>query len=142
MALREAIEGPYAGQKPSLREWTKKRFGGVLLVDHDGTLASKGGAGLAEPGMDHIYMHVPRPLATAGMMWDAQGEPMVTQSAGPGFEEVLTDECLPTQPMEFSLDDFFADPSVLFSGPSSTGFTGIGDQRTAGDSMTYLFGNF
>ena len=124
MALHEAMEG----QKRGLGDLAKRRFEGVLLVDQDGTLADKGRAGPGEPWMHHTYMHVPRPPGTAGMAWDDdEPEPVVTQSAGLGFEGVPTDDLPLTPPMEFSLDDFFADPSVLFSGPSSTGFTGIGD---------------
>ena len=136
MSLRGAIE---AGQKPRLCDFTKKKFKGVLLVNQDGTLTNKGRVGRAEPGMGHTYMNVPRPPVTAGMAWDDERKPTVTQNIGLGFEGVPTDDRFPTQLMEFSMDDFFADPSALFSGPSSTGFTGLGDQGTAGDPMIQIF---
>ena len=119
----------------------KRRFKGALFVDQDGTLANEERAGLADPSTDRAHVRAPLPPLTAEMTRDNKREPIVTQSTGLGFEGVPTDDLPLTQSMEFSLDDFFADPSVLFPGPSSTGFTGIGDQRTAGDAMAHLFGN-
>ena len=138
MMLRGAID---ANQKPKLRDWNRKKYEGVLLIDQDGTIAGGGQVSQASPWGDHTYMYVPRPPIIAGMACDEECKPTLTQDVGLGFEGIPADDHLPTQPMEFSMDDFFADPSVLFSGPSSTGFTGIGDQYTGGDAMTYLFGN-
>ena len=72
-------------------------------------------------------------------VWDDKHNPVVTQDAGLGFNEVPMDDQFLDQQLEFLPDDFFADPSLLFSGPSSTGFTGIGDQWTTREATTYLF---
>ena len=138
MLLRGAID---ANQKPKFCELNRRKYDGVLLVDQDGTIAGDGRVSQASPWGDRAYVYLPRQPVTAGMACDDNRKPVVTQDIGLGFEGVLADDHLPTQPMEFWMDDFFADPSVLFSGPSSTGFTGIGDQHTAGDAMTYPFGN-
>lgn len=138
MSLLGAID---ANQKPKVSDLTRKKFEGVLLVDQDGTIAGGGQVSQASPWGDHTYMCVPRPPMTAGMAYDEECKPTVMQDVGLEFEEVPADDHPSVQPMEFSLDNFFANPSILFSGPSSTGFTGIGDQHTTGDTMTYLFGN-
>jgi len=138
MSLRGAVD---ANQKPNFSDWSKKKFEGVLLVDQDGTISKGGQVSQSSPWGDHTYMYVPRPPTTAGIVCDQEGRPTVTQDVRLGFEGVPADSNPPTQPMEFSVDNFFADPSVLFSGPSSTGFTGIGDQYISGDAMNYLFGN-
>lgn len=118
------------------------KFHGVRYVDQDGILSGEEGAGTVECGMDHTSMGgTPLGPVTTGMTWDGEQEPTATWKVGLELEEVPTGNRHSTQPMELFSADFFADPSVLFSGPSSTGFTGIGDQRTAGAAATYIFRN-
>jgi len=136
MSLRGAID---TNQKPKFRDMTRQKYQGALLVNQDGTVTGGGRVSQASPWGDHTRLYVPRP--PVGMVCDNECKPTVTQDVGAGCEGVLADDHLTTQPMEFSMDDFFADPSVLFSGPSFSGFTGIGDQHAAGDAMTYLFSN-
>ena len=143
MGLRRAVDGLHAGQKPTLRDWTNQEFKGVLYVDQGGILTNEERAGVAEPGMDDTHANIPLslPLVIAGMLWDNEHESTAAQNDGHGFEGVpgTGEYRQPTQPVGFLPDDLFADPSVLFSGPSSAGFTVIGDQRTAGEAMYDYF---
>ena len=138
MTLRESIEGPDADRKPTLRNLTRKKYKGAQYIDQDGTLMNEGRIGGANPEADDASMNVPPQV---GMMWDGEHQPTTTKNIVHGSEGVLTDNHLSTQPLEFLPFDFFADPSVLFSGPSSTGFTGIGDQCTTGGATSGLLSN-
>ncbi|KAF9646991.1 hypothetical protein BDM02DRAFT_3188330 [Thelephora ganbajun] len=141
-ALRATVDGSYTGWKFNLSDWARMKFEGVRYVDQDGTLTNERRTGRTKSGMDHASMCVASPPVTTGMMRAGQ-EPIAVQSIGLGSEGVTMSNRHPTQAMELFPTDFFTNPSLLFSGPSSTGFTGIGDQCIAGDSeaTTRLFRN-
>jgi len=139
--LRGTIDGSYTGWKFNVSDLARMKFKGVRYVDQDGILSNKGGMGGVEPGTDHTSVGVTPPPAAEGVMWDGEQEPTATRKVGLGLEGVPTDNRHPAQAVELIPVDFFADPFVLFSGPSSTGFTGIGDQRISREATNYLFGN-
>ena len=139
MTLRGSIEGPEADRKAKLRDLTRGKYHtGARYIDQDGTLTNEGRIGGAKFEVDDADTNVPPQL---GMIWDGEHEPNATKNVDHGSEGVLTDDYLPTQPLETLPFDFFTDPSVLFSGPSSTGFTRIGDQCTTGGATNGLLSN-
>ena len=141
-ALRGKVDGSCTHWKFGLSDWARMKFEGVRYVDQDGILTDEGGVGIVESGINHTSMgDTALWLVNTGMVWDGEQEPTATGEVGFGSEGVSTDNRHFTQAVELLPADFFADPSVLFSGPSSTGFTGIGDQRIAGAAAPYIFRN-
>ena len=140
-ALRATVDGSYTGWKFGLSEWARMKFEGARYINQDGILTYEGRVGKMESKMDHTKIGVSPPPVTTGIIWDGEQGPSATWKTGVGFEEVPTWNRHPTHAMELFPVDFFADPSVLFSGPSSAGFTGIDDQRTAGKTTDWLFHN-
>lgn len=138
-ALRATVDGSHAGWKFNLSDWAKIKFKGVRYVDQDGILIDEGQVGRVESGVDYTSVGVEPLSTTTEMAWDGEQEPIANRKFGIGFEEVAMGNRHPTQAVEFFPVDFFADPSVLFSGPSSTGFTGIDDRCITGEDTTYLF---
>ena len=117
------------------------KFQGARYIDQDGILTDEGRVGRVESKMDHTNIGIDPPPATTRIIWDGEQEPTSTRKVGVRSEEDPTGNHHPTHAMELLPVDFFADPSVLFSGPSSTGFTGIDDQRTAEETTNWLFRN-
>ena len=140
-SLRATVDGSYTGWKFDLSDWAKMKFEGARFIDQDGTLTDEERMGGMESEMNHMNIGVNPPTVTTRTIWDGEQEPTETQKVGVGFEEALTGNCHPTHAMEFFPVDFFADPSLLFSGPSSTGFTGIDDQRAAAETTSWFFRN-
>lgn len=136
MTLLAAVEGPYADRKFKLSGLTKKKYRGALYVDQDGTLTNEE-RGEAGPVTDDTYMNISLPPLATGVAWDDQCEQTTVQDVVLGFDPA--DNNLPAQQLEFFPIDFFADPSLLFSGPSSTGFTGISEHRVTGEATTCFF---
>lgn len=116
------------------------RFEGVRYINQDGILVDEGQVGSMESGMNRTSVGVARPPPiTARTIRDGKQEPAATWTVGADLEEVLMGDRHPTDTTELFPVDFFADPSILFSGPSSTGFTGIDGQRIAGGTSTCFF---
>lgn len=135
-ALRAAIDGPNPDRMSKLRDIARKKFKGVQYVNQDGTLTNKGQVDEVESEMGDTHMNILLPF---GARWDGEHQPIADRNGQElGFEGVPGEDYLPTQPLEFFPVDFFADPSVL-SGPSPTGFTGMGDHRTAGEGTNFFF---
>ena len=88
--------------------------------------------------LGHASIGVEPPPGTSGMFWDDEQEPTMNYKVGVGFEEVPIGDRYPTCAVELSPADFSADPSILFSGVFSTGFTGIDDQGITGEATTYI----
>jgi hypothetical protein len=105
--VREMVVHSCTGQKPNLKDFLKLKFEGVRYVDEDGILIDG-----AQAGSEH--------------------ESKSTRRGEPGSEGTPMDDCHSTQAMGLLPVDFFTDPSVLFSGPSRSGFTRIGDQDISG----------
>jgi hypothetical protein len=135
--LREAVDRSDTGHKLDLHALVEFRCGGVRYVDQDGMITSGGQVGRAESGVVHTNEGVTLPV-TAGLMCGGEQEPTETRNVEPGLEGVPMSDCHSTQAVGLLPIDFFTDPTVLFSGPSSTGFTRIGDPCvTAGHYPSY-----
>lgn len=117
------------------------RFRGARYVDQDGILTDEGRVGRMESNMDHTNMGVNPPPVATRIIRGGEQEPTETWKVGVEPEEVPMGNHYPTHAMELPPVDFFADPSVLFFGSSSTGFTGIDDQHTAEETTSWLFRN-
>jgi len=125
--LRMTVEGSSTGWRFTLSDFAKIKFTGVLYVDQDGILTNEGRVGVE----GYSNAGVGPPQVIAGMVRRDESEPVGTRSGGPFGFKVLTGNCDPGQPSELLPVDF-TDPSILFSGPSSTGFTGIFGQCVPG----------
>lgn len=140
--LRETIEGFHTGWKPSLNDWAKTKFKGVRYVDQDGVLADKVQVARVEPRVAPTSKGVIPPVA-AGLLWGSERAHMEFQDVGPGLGGVLMDNDYPTQSVDPFSVGLFADPSVLFPGPSSSWFTSIGEQGIArGHYLPYDLAQF
>lgn len=129
--LRETVEGFHTGWKPALSDWAKPKFRGVRFIDQDGVLTNKVQVGRVEPTAAHANKGVIPPVA-AELLWGGEYVPIGFQDVGTEREGVTMDNDHPAQSVDPVSVDLFTDPSVLFSGPSSTGFTSIGDQGIDG----------
>ena len=127
------VERSCTDQKLTLSGWAKMRFEGARYIDQDGVLTGEGKARSAGSGTAHTSKGA-SPLMSAGLKWSGGLEPAQSQCFEPGLEGIPMGDCGPGPTVEFLPMDFFTDPSVLFSGPSSTGFTRVGDQGIIGDS--------
>jgi hypothetical protein len=141
-ALRATVDGSYTDWKFGPSDWARMKFEGARYIDQDGILTDEGRVGRMESKMDHPKIGVKPPPTTTRIICGGEQEPTVTWGVGVGSEEVPAGNRHPIHAMELLPVDFFADPSVLFSGPSFTGFTGIDDQRTAEETTSWLFHNF
>jgi len=137
-ALFVTVGGSNTGWKFTLRDLARMKFRGVRYVDQDGFLINVERAERLESKKDYASMGDVPPPVTAGMIWDGEREPTASHNGGIESEGVSRGNCDASQPAELLPADFFTDPSIFFFGPSSSGFTGIGDQWIAGETTTYL----
>ena len=110
------------------------KFVGVRYVDQDGSLSNEGRTGRTGPGTNHANVGVEPPPVIGTTTWEDERETAATHVS-------MDTDSDPTHVVDLPPMDFFADPSILFSDPTFTGFTGIYDQFLAGGSSAQLFYN-
>lgn len=110
---------------------------GVRYINQNGVLTDGVGVGVVGQKMAHTNNAI-TPNVTTAPMWGLNQEPSEIRHTMQDLEGVPTGSRRPVQTAYSAPVDFFADPSVLFAGPSSTGFTRISDQGiSAGHHLPY-----
>ena len=100
-------------QKPDVHDLLKLKFEGVRYIDENGILVN-------------------------GMQTGNEKKPTGIGNILSGLEGIPMDDCDSTRAIDLFPMDVFNDPSLLFSGPSRTGFTRIGNQDPSGSHHSHF----
>lgn len=128
--LRETVALSHTGRKPNFDDFLKLKFEGARYVNEDGILIDGVQVGRPESRMAQMSKDY-APLLTKGLARQGEQKRTEIQNDGLGLEDIPMHGCDSTKAVDIFPEDIFSDPSLFFSGPSRTGFTGIGGQSVS-----------